>query len=372
MKIALCGGGTAGHFYPILAVVEEIRKLEPQAEFFYLGGKFGLEATLVPKAGLDFFGIPVGKMRRYFDWRNFIDPFRAFLGIFQSLQIFSRNRPDVLFAKGGFVSVPPALAARILGIPVVLHESDAIPGLANRFLARFANSICIPFLSAHNYFPAAKTILTGNPVRSIFFDDVALSMESSALLRNYGLSTHEEVVLVMGGSQGAQNINKLIFENLENLLGVAQVLHLVGQNNFQEALGIKEKLSPSQKLKYVPFAYLENELPAVMSLATLIISRAGAGALAEISALGKPSILIPISKSANGHQQVNAKHFAEAGAALVVEEGPDASGLIAKINLLLENREMLARMSLSAKKLATEKTAEKIAKVILARGLKKQ
>jgi len=372
MKIALCGGGTAGHLYPIVAVAEEIKKLEPSASFIFVGSQGGMEETLAPRAGFDFFSIPAGKLRRYFDWQNFIDPIRTVLGIVKALKIFIDAKPDVLFAKGGYVSVPAVIAARILRIPVVLHESDVKPGLANRFLAKIADSVCIAHLSSHSFFPPLKTTLTGNPVRAFFFDEIALAMESNALARNLGFSTSQPIIFVAGGSQGAKKINDHIFSCLDEMLTFSQVLHLVGGKQFQQALEIKEKLPPEKRNKYLPFSFLHEELPKIMNLADLVISRAGAGLISEITALGKPSILIPLTSAANDHQRANAYFVAEAGGAIIFDENERSDELIGKIRLLVENKELLARMSTAAKKIASPGAAKKIAKVIVARALRRK
>lgn len=376
MNVILTGGGTAGHVLPTLAVIEEIKKISvdvysiPSTHFLYIGSATGIEANLVPQLGIPFKAINTGKIRRYFSWRNFVDPFKVVIGFFQAIAIIKKFKPAVVFSKGGYVSTPVVVAAGILGVPVVSHESDAIPGLANRFTAFLSRKICISFESSKKYFGSKKTILTGNPVRLDFKADIGSKLRANEIIRSFGFNPDIPVILVMGGSQGAHLINETIYATLEKLLTRWQVVHLTGERDFADFKRRQEALDPKIRSHYQIFSYLKNDLPFVLAGSTIVVSRAGANSLAEIASIGKPSILIPLTSAASGHQKANAVIFAKNEASILLEEKELTPELLyQQIAGLIESKDALARMSKAALSLATPQAAELIAKETLEQGI---
>jgi UDP-N-acetylglucosamine--N-acetylmuramyl-(pentapeptide) pyrophosphoryl-undecaprenol N-acetylglucosamine transferase len=267
-------------------------------------------------------GIPTkfvlsGKMRRYFSFQNFVDFFKIPIGFFQSLWILLWFSPDVIFSKGGYVAIPIVVAAWIYRIPIMIHESDSAPGIANRFLAKFANRIAVAYPSAEEYFPRKKTALTGNPIRF-----QVLEGDSAILREKLKFTQSKKVILILGGSQGSQAINRAIVNILPRLLHQFQIIHQTGEKHFEEVsqeaafLGVK---SDHEGYFATPFLNA-NDLRDSFALSDLVISRAGATFITEIAANEKPAILIPIAESANDHQRMNAYALAHIGAALVLEE----------------------------------------------------
>ena len=298
MKIAFTGGGTLGHVIPALSVYDELVSMYGSFDSFYIGSKKKSEAEYVKGHGLRFYPVSTGKLRRYFSLENFTDIFRVCAGFFQSLGILRREKPDVLFSKGGFVSVPVCLAASILGIKLVIHESDCSMGLANRINSRFADIICLGFDSAA--IEGKKYIYTGNPVRheivSIAHEDIPVS---------------EDLILVLGGSMGAAEINTLVYENLDALCSRWHVVHQAGKSG---DFSIKRE-------NYDQREFIGDELPLLMKKAKLVITRSGANTVSELCILAKTSLLIPLrSSQSRGDQIENAAWLEERGAAAVLKE----------------------------------------------------
>lgn len=293
---------------------------KPQLELLYIGGVNGMERNMVREIGVPFVAITCGKLRRYFSWKNFVDFFKVPVGIIQSLAILLKFRPDVIFCKGGFVSFPVAVAGWMLRIPVVLHESDVSPGLANSLCARFASVICVSFEESKKYFKKKKVAVTGNPVRKDL-----MYADKEAGLEFLHFTPALPVVLVMGGSSGADFINKLTWRNLEYLLQHYQIVHLCGRNNVQPSNELLQHLKPEHHKnlsRYRAFEFLENELKDVYAAADVIVSRAGAISLAELDFFEKPVILIPLGTAASrGDQILNAEVFAKDHLAKVLHEG---------------------------------------------------
>ena len=370
MRLLLIGGGTGGHIYPLVAVsqkiTEEMGKRGESVEFRYFGdpGSYGYHLStnniLVVK-------IASSKLRRYFSLLNFLDIFRFFIGILQSLWKVYWFMPDVAFSKGGPGALAIILACRFYQIPLVIHESDSIPGLTNKTSAKFAKKIEIAFPSAAGYFPPKKEInLVGNPVREYLLKEG----EREAAKLNFGFDINKPLVLVMGGSQGAESINEFILENIEAFANKYQVLHQVGQRNFEsyknEYQFVSKNFSAETKKNYVFVPYFDLNLKDAYDACDLIISRAGAGAIFEIASRSKPSILIPLDKSANDHQRQNAYEYAETGAALVIEqENLLANLFISQIDLILNNPERLEKMVSAAKNFYKPDVTEKIAEDIV-------
>ena len=305
VSIAFTGGGTGGHIYPGLAVASRLKELMP-LNVFWIGSEKGMDRDIVTQAGLKFFGIPSGKLRRYFSVRNISDIFRVVAGFFAAVRILKREKPALLFSKGGFVSVPPCAAAAFLGIPVFTHESDYSPGLATRINSRFAEKIFIPYRQSVVFFTgkaAKKICVSGNPIRPEFA--AADPAKGRAFL---GLNGSERLLLVLGGSLGSREINGLVRAALPELTRYYTVVHQTGANDETSAAAVE---------RYKPYAYFGDEIPHIIAAAELVLCRSGAGTIWECASLRKPMVLIPLRGSGTrGDQVENARLFQEAGAAI--------------------------------------------------------
>ena len=305
-KIILTGGGTAGHVTPNLALLPSLRKEE--FEIHYIGSYNGIERRLIEDAGIPYDGISSGKLRRYFDIKNFSDPLRVLKGYGQAKRLMKQYRPDIVFSKGGFVSVPVVLAAKHYKIPVIIHESDMTPGLANKICIPAAQKVCCNFPETLNYLPQDKAVLSGSPIR-----EELLTGDRLSGLQYAGLSANRPVILVIGGSLGSVTVNHAVRSILPKLLSQFQVIHICGKGNLDESL-----IGTSG---YVQYEYVDKPLRHLFAAADLIISRAGANSICEILALRKPNILIPLSAAASrGDQILNANSFAKQGFSTVLEE----------------------------------------------------
>ena len=330
--IVLTGGGTAGHVTPNLALLPRLR--EAGFEVSYIGSVNGMERELVEKAGLPYTGIATGKLRRYFDWKNFTDPFRVVKGFGQAYACLRREKPDVIFSKGGFVSVPVVLAASALKIPCILHESDLTPGLANKLCFRSASRICCNFPETLQYLPAGKAILTGTPIRRELFEG-----SRSEGLAFCGFTGDKPVLLVMGGSLGADSVNKAVRAHLPELLGTFDVVHLCGRGKMDTSL----ENTPG----YKQFPYVSEELPHVFAAADIVVSRAGANAICELLALRKPHVLVPLpTAGSRGDQLLNAASFEKRGfSRVVLDEGMDTQLVSAVMEVFGDRDTFISSMS---------------------------
>ena len=305
-KIVLTGGGTAGHVTPNLALLPSLRKEE--FEIHYIGSYNGIERRLIEDAGIPYDGISSGKLRRYFDIKNFSDPLRVLKGYGQAKRLMKQYRPDIVFSKGGFVSVPVVLAAKHYKIPVIIHESDMTPGLANKICIPAAQKVCCNFPETLNYLPKDKAVLSGSPIR-----EELLTGDRLSGLQYAGLSANRPVILVIGGSLGSVTVNHAVRSILPKLLPQFQIIHICGKGNLDESL--------IDTSGYVQYEYVDKPLRHLFAAADLIISRAGANSICEILALRKPNILIPLSAAASrGDQILNANSFAKQGFSTVLEE----------------------------------------------------
>ena len=305
-KIVLTGGGTAGHVTPNIALLPRLKELD--YEIFYIGSYDGIEKKLIADFDIPYFGISTGKFRRYFDPKNFSDPFRVIKGYSEARKKLKEIKPDVVFSKGGFVSVPVVRAAASLGIPCIIHESDMTPGLANKLCIPVASKVCCNFPETMKLLPESKAVLTGSPIR----EELAKGNKVAAL-DMCGFTANKPVVMVIGGSLGANAINQTVRQALPKLLEDFQVVHLCGKEKVDNLL-LNEK-------GYKQFEYLKAELKDVFAMADVVISRAGANAICELLALKKPNILIPLPASASrGDQILNAKSFEEQGFSMVLDE----------------------------------------------------
>lgn len=306
-KIVMTGGGTAGHVTPNIALFPALK--EAGYDITYIGSYNGMERELIEAQGIPYRGISSGKLRRYFDWKNFSDPFKVLKGYGQALSILKKEKPDVVFSKGGFVSVPVVLAAKHRGIPAIIHESDITPGLANRIAVKGAKKVCCNFPETMKYLPADKAVLTGSPIRRELFSGNA---EAARTLCGF-FDRQKPVLLIVGGSSGSKAINDEVRRILPKLLATFYVIHLCGKGNLDHSL--------AGTAGYAQMEYANEELPDLLALANLVISRAGANSICELLALHKPNILIPLSAEASrGDQILNARSFQKQGFSYVLEE----------------------------------------------------
>jgi len=354
--IAIAGGGTGGHVYPALAVAEELRRLGAP-RLLWIGSRTGMERRIVEEAGIAFRGIPSGKLRRYFSWKNLTDALRVAAGVLSSLAILRRERPAVLFSKGGYVSVPPVLAAHWCRIPCFTHESDSDPGLATRINQRFVEKVLYSIPGTEDRFsPAvrAKLVLTGNPVRSDF-----MKADSREGRRLVGCPDGARMILFLGGSQGSAFLNDLAVAARRGLGSGYHLVHQYGQWPF----------TPQDGPGYFAAPFFRGEHPHVMAAADLVVSRAGANTLAELAVLGRPSILVPLpATSSRGDQIRNAELFRRAGAAVTfAQETLSAKALIEAIQDLFQQPETLPRMAAAVRGLGDAEAAGRIAAILMQR-----
>lgn len=305
-KIVLTGGGTAGHVTPNIALMPRLKELG--YEIHYIGSYDGIEKKLIEEMGIPYYGISSGKLRRYFDWKNFTDPFRVLKGFTEAKKLLKKLNPDVVFSKGGFVTVPVVQAAKQCRIPTIIHESDMTPGLANKLAIPAATKVCCNFPETIKYLPEGKAVLSGSPIRQEL-----LSGNKLAALKFCNFTSDKPVLMIIGGSLGSVAVNTAIRSILPELLKTFQVIHLCGQGNLDESLvGIEG---------YVQYEYIKQELADLFALADVVVSRAGANAICEILALRKPNLLIPLSAAASrGDQILNAESFKQQGFSLVLRE----------------------------------------------------
>ena len=327
IKIVLAGGGSGGHLFPLVAVSEYLKKYhsEKGLDFIFYGPGGKMEQEIMSAHNIKQRRITAGKLRRYFSWKYFIDIFKIPMGIIQAMFWLLVDMPDVVFAKGGYSSVPVVLIARLYRIPVLIHESDAQPGLANQFMASLAQRVAVTFERAKIHLPPSKVIYTGNPV-----SDRVLNGDPEEGRRILGMKKSvKPVVLILGGSQGAQFINKRILKALDKLIKEYQIIHQTGTANYEDVVRVAQrkgyKIGASD---YYPLGFIGDELKHFYALADVVISRAGSNSISEIAANKKPSILVPITHSANNHQRLNAYEVARVGGAIVLEENNFKTNLI--------------------------------------------
>jgi len=365
MKIAFVGGGTGGHFYPLIAVAEELVKEQDKPRLYYLGPD-PYEPDTLKDLNIKFVWIPSGKVRLYFSVRNLFDPFISFLGIFVSLWKLYWMYPDVIFSKGSFTSFPVLVAAWFLRIPVVIHESDAVPGRANSFAKGFAKYIAISYPEASQYFNEKKTALTGIPIR------FALQIKDPDPFTNLGIPNDLPLIYVTGGSSGAVRLNNLILRSLDELLPHYRIFHQTGSHNHDEiVLTAKSLISdPLLQERYYTRGHISaNTVSSLLEAASLVITRAGSTAIHEIALHGKPSIIIPIPEDISRDQRSNAYAYARTGAATVMEERNLTEALLfSEATRILEDKERWQKMSDAAANFTDNQAAAKIATLLLEIG----
>ena len=324
--IVLTGGGTAGHVTPNIAMIPRLKELGYKIS--YIGSYEGIEKKLIEELGIPYYGISSGKLRRYFDVKNFTDPFRVLKGFMEAKKLMKELKPDVVFSKGGFVTVPVVIAASRRKIPTFIHESDMTPGLANKICIPFATKVCCNFPETISNLPKDKAVLTGTPIRQEL-----LTGSTENGLAFTGLSPDTPVILLIGGSLGATAVNEAVRSILPELLEDFQVVHLCGKGKLDENL--------KNTKGYVQYEYIKKELADLFALADIVISRAGANAICELSALNKPNLLIPLSaRASRGDQILNARSFEHLGYSKVLEEEEiTKDSLLDAVHDLYENRE---------------------------------
>jgi UDP-N-acetylglucosamine--N-acetylmuramyl-(pentapeptide) pyrophosphoryl-undecaprenol N-acetylglucosamine transferase len=341
-RILLTGGGSGGHIIPNLAVASALKKQAPDAALLYIGSRNGLDEKLVAQAGIPFYGIFAGKLRRYFSWRNFVDPFLVIIGFFQSLFILISFWPDAVFSKGGFISLPVTFAAWILRRPIILHESDSRMGIANRMSSKLAKKVCVAFPELAS--TDDKFVLTGNPVRLDIRDG---NRETG--FRITGFTPNKPVILVWGGSQGARQINEMIEREFPKLKPHFQIIHVTGAG---KAIDIKDP-------HYRAFDYLGDELKHIYAITDFVVGRAGANSLYELALVRKPNILIPLK---NADQLKNAEYFEQKKASIVLNE---AHSLADVLTALKNNPEQIEQMKTALTSVSRPDAAARISDIII-------
>lgn len=353
-RILLAGGGTGGHVFPLVAITRALKNKDSVIAFI---GPEEFPLDVLREEDIDIKTIlSAGKLRRYFSFKTIGEILKLPIAFFQSLFFIYSWKPDVIFGKGGYGSITPIIAARFLGIPIILHESDVFPGLANRYLARFAETVIISFKTAKEFFVGSNTLAMGNPVRNKF-----VPMERRDAKKILDLETRRAVVFVIGGSQGAMSINKMVEKVASNLLKRYALIVSTGNKNSNYFKNVK-----NQKIAVVRPFFNEEEMAAAYTLADIIIMRSGAGSIFETAFFGKPSVVIPLERSAGNHQLKNARAYEESGSTLVLEEkNINEQILMFSIDSILQNKEMKVNMASQAKKFSTPKSAEKIAQFLV-------
>lgn len=356
-RIVFAGGGSGGHVFPGIAIIERLISKRPGLEVSWIGSGAKMERQILKRFDIDYHAIPSGKLRRYFSFRNFLDFFKTLAGIAASLLLLRALRPALLFSKGGYVSVPPVLAARILHIPVFAHDSDVDPGLATRINSHFAERIFVAYEESRAFFPASRQsaiVVSGNPIRA------EITRGNAERGRKFvGASNGKPMLLVLGGSLGARQVNELIRESSSSLRRYYHIAHQTGA---------EDAVSPTGQDHFV-VDFFGSEYPDVLAAADLVVARAGGGTVWEIAAQGKPAILIPLdTSSSRGDQLKNARRLEKYGAAIVLEgDDATAASLSAHARRLAENPDERDRMGVAAHRLASVDAAECIAAAIAQR-----
>lgn len=358
MKIVVSGGGTGGHIYPALALIREIQKENKNAEFLYIGTKNGLESTIVPREKIPFKSIHITGFKRKLSLDNIKTVLRFLKGVSDSKKMLKEFKPDIVIGTGGYVCGPVVYAAAKLNIPTIVHEQNSVPGLTNKFLSRYVNKVAICFEDAKEYFPKEKVVFTGNPRASEVNGKDGIRGRLSA-----GLSTTMPAVLIFGGSRGARPINDAVVKSLSEFGEKPyQVLYVTGDVHFKDVQNEVELVGNPKNVVIKPFIH---NMPEVLSGIDLVVSRAGATTLAEITSLGIPSILVPSPYVTNNHQEKNARSLSDHGAAeLLLEKDLNNKSLIQQIDKILLDTEYLQNMKAKAKKLGVPDSAERLYKLM--------
>ncbi len=368
MRVLISGGGTGGHVYPALAVAMQLQQ-HYNAEILYLGSDDGLETRLVPATGLPLKTIQAGKLQRYVSWRTMTGVARIPVGMTQAIGIVRAFRPDVAFTSGGYVAVPAGLAARIHGVPFLMHQQDVPPNLSNKLLAPLATRISVAFADSQRFFPARKTLHLGNPIRQAILDVRAVSPQQACT--NLGLTPDLPLVLVTGGSQGARHLNQTVCHALPELLQQCQVLQISGSNLYEETKALADEklagIDEETRQRYRLEPYMDAEMPLALQAAGIVLCRSGASVLSELAVLGKPSILVPLPPAiGSSPQEANAAMFQREGAAEVIVDNllkPEL--LLNRVTSILSQPARLRVMSEAATTLAKPNATQAIVEAIV-------
>ncbi len=368
MKIVFTGGGTGGHFYPIIAVVEKVNQIIDKEKiigaklYFFSNDPYDKEVLV--ENGLIYEEVNAGKMRTYFSFRNFFDLFKVAIGILRAIVKLYSIYPDVVFAKGGYSSFPTIFAAKVLGIPVIIHESDSTPGRVNMWAGKFAKRIAVSFVDAGVFFQKDKIAWTGHPIRA----EIETKASHDKAFEYFKLESNLPVILILGGSQGAELVNQTILDALPMLIDNYQIIHQTGIKNYKGVVGRASVVLADNKNRshYLPQAYLNPlAMKNAAGCASLIISRAGS-TIFEISSWGVPSIMIPITNTNGDHQRKNAFAYARAGACGVIEEANMTANILnSEIAKIMKDKVHYDRMAKNATAFYKPNAAQEIAEEII-------
>lgn len=363
MRVIVSGGGTGGHIYPALAVATQLRLLY-QAEILFLGSDDGLETQLVPAAGFRLATVKAGKVRRYISWQTVKGVMRIPIGAVQAIEIVRRFRADAAFTSGGYVAVPAGLAAYLNRVPLLMHQQDVPPNLSNKQVAPLATRISVAFEDSLAYFPARKALLLGNPIRQAILD--IRQVGPMVARTQFGLAGDQPMLLVTGGSQGARHLNEVVCQALPELLETCQVLQISGKDLYNETLeqsnSALEAADPALRERYRLVPYLNEEMPAALQAADLVLCRSGASTLSELATLGKPGLLVPLPPAiGKSPQEANAAMFERKRAGLVIKNANLEPKLLAeRVKYIMTSPELLASMMEAAGSLAHPQATQAI------------
>ncbi|MEC2074696.1 undecaprenyldiphospho-muramoylpentapeptide beta-N-acetylglucosaminyltransferase [Metabacillus fastidiosus] len=354
MKVVVSGGGTGGHIYPALALINEMKRNDENIEFLYIGTEKGLEKGIVERAGIPFQSIEITGFKRKLSLDNIKTVIRFLKGVSDSKKMLKQFKPDVVIGTGGYVCGPVVYAAAKLGIPSIVHEQNSLPGITNKFLAKYVDKVAICFSEAEKYFPADKVVLTGNPRAS-----EVIGADGKKGKESLGLTNGKKSVLIFGGSRGARAINNAVLQMIPALKNKDyEVVYVTGEVHYKNVMEKIEKMSSPPNIIIKPFIH---NMPDVLAGIDLIVSRAGATSLAEITALGLPSILIPSPYVTANHQEVNARSLSDHDAAILLsEQALNGEVLLAQMDEILLNEQRLTQMAEASKKLGIPDAAKKL------------
>ena len=358
MKIVLSGGGTGGHIYPALALAREIKKLNPEASFLYIGTEKGLESDLVRREGIPFEAIEITGFKRSLSLENVKTVMRFLTGVSKSKKLLKQFKPDVVIGTGGYVCGPVVYAASRLNVPTIIHEQNSVPGLTNKFLSRYVSKVAISFEESAQFFPKEKVILTGNPRGS-----EVVSHIGSKAIQSLGIDTNKPVVLIFGGSRGAKAINEAVLKNIEALKDKPyQVIYITGEVHYQSVKDELDLVGTPPNIIVKPFIH---NMPEILPAVDLVVSRAGATTIAELTALGIASILIPSPYVTNNHQEKNAQALVADGAAMMIKESElNGNTLLKTIDDIMLDGEKNKMMKEAAKRKGMPDSARRMFQII--------
>ena len=368
MRVLVSGGGTGGHIYPALAIATQLRT-QHQAEILFLGSDDGLENEIVPAAGFRLATVKAGKLRRYLSFKTITGVLRVPLGMIQAFRIVRKFRPDAAFTSGGYVAVPAALATRLNGVPLLLHQQDVPPNLSNRLAAPLATRISVAFADSLPYFPARKTLVLGNPIRQSMLDVRATTPQQARTSLGFDAAT--PLLLVTGGSQGARHLNQVVCHALPQLLAHCQVLQISGKDLYNETRSLANSVLADQdealQQRYRLVPYLNEEMPLAMQAADLVLCRSGASTLTELAILSKPSILVPLPPAiGSSPQEANAAMFGRKQAAIVIlNDDLKPEILVERVKSILTSSTLLEAMSQAVSEFAKPEATQDITKEII-------